>query len=72
MWPGVCETIGKPELESDRATSADGARWESSDAKIASAYQNGFVIGLRPGVTRVRVGTGTADSAECAVTVKES
>jgi hypothetical protein len=63
-------TIGVGEAVQLRAKGAEGARWESSDAKTASAYQNGFVIGLKPGVTRVRVGSGTKDSAECTVTVK--
>src|SRR5918993_3990565 len=63
-------TIGVGEAVQIRAKGAQGARWESSDAKVASAYQNGFVIGLKPGTTRVRVGTGAKDTAECAVTVK--
>ena len=64
-------TLAVGEAVQIRAKGAEGARWESSDAKIASAYQNGFVIGLKPGVARVRVGSGAADTAECAVTVKE-
>src|SRR5688572_22305989 len=64
-------TIAVGEAIEIRAKGAEGARWESSDAKIASAYQNGFVIGLKPGVARVRVGSGPNDRAECVVTVKE-
>jgi hypothetical protein len=67
-------TIAVGEAVQIQAKGAQGARWESSDAKVASAYQNGFVIGLKPGVTRVRVGSGGGggkDAAECAVTVKE-
>jgi hypothetical protein len=63
-------TIGVGEAVQIRAKGADGARWESSDAKTASAYQNGIVIGLKPGTARVRVGTGAKDSAECTVNVK--
>ncbi|MDQ3439067.1 MAG: hypothetical protein M3478_01800, partial [Planctomycetota bacterium] len=54
-----------------RAKGAEAARWESSEVKTAAAYQNGFVIGLQPGVARVRVGAGAKDTAECIVTVKE-
>ena len=68
-------TLGVGEAIQLRANDGAGAKWESADPKVAAAYQNGFVIGLKPGTTRVRVGTGggggAADGAECAVTVKE-
>jgi hypothetical protein len=64
-------TLGVGEAVQLKASGADGAKWESSNAKIASAYQNGFVIGLKAGKTSVRVGTGPKDSAECVVTVRE-
>ncbi len=56
------------------ASGADGARWASANPKVAAAYQNGFIIGLRPGTTRVRVSAAdgaATDAAECTVTVRE-
>src|SRR4051794_12459411 len=64
-------TLGVGEAVQLRASDASGAKWESSDPKTVAAYQNGFVIGLKPGTTRVRIGADAKDLAECAVTVKE-
>src|SRR6186713_3250950 len=44
-------TLGVGESVQLKASGADGAKWESSNPKIASAYQNGFVIGLKAGKT---------------------
>jgi hypothetical protein len=49
---------------------ADELRWESSDPKIAQVFQNGFVVGLKPGQARVTVRRADAsDTAQCLVTV---
>ena len=51
-------------------TGAGKVLWESSDPKVAQVLQNGFVIGLTPGETKIRVSNSTTkEGTECAVKV---
>jgi len=48
-------------------------RWESSAPQIAQVFQNGFVVGLKPGQAQVRARkAGTDEAAECLVTVEDA
>src|SRR5204863_8599200 len=46
-------------------------KWSSDDPKVAQIFQNGFVIALRAGSTKVRA-QQSASTAECIVNVTES
>src|SRR5437870_3414739 len=45
---------------------SNDVKWFSDDPKVAQIFQNGFVIALRAGSTKVRA-QQTASTAECTV-----
>ncbi len=52
---------------------ATGLLWQSTAPQVAEVFQNGFVVGLTPGQSRVTArNSATGEMAECAVTVKSA
>jgi hypothetical protein len=52
------------------ADAGGGVGWKSSAPQIAQVFQNGFVVGLRPGQATVTREAGANKAAECLVTVQ--
>jgi hypothetical protein len=50
-----------------------GVLWKSSAPQIAQVFQNGFVVGLKPGQARVQAQeAGANQAADCLVTVEDA
>jgi hypothetical protein len=62
--------VGSAERITRKSEQTGAAHWTSSDPKIVEVFQNGFVVGLRPGLARVQMHSGADGDAECVVTVK--
>lgn len=64
--------VGAAERLSPKAGTGGGLRWESSAPQIAQVFQNGFVVGLKPGQARVQAReAGANKAAECLITVED-
>jgi hypothetical protein len=63
--------VGAAERLGLKTGAGGGLRWTSSAPQIAQVFQNGFVVGLKPGQARVQAqAAGLSEAADCLVTIE--
>lgn len=64
-------TVGDADQVKVSGADSTGAKWTSSDTRVAQVFGNGFVVGIKPGTARVSAQIGNS-SGMCTVSVTKA